>query len=394
MPEITFRQGKNEPHGRAFFDDLLILDTADSYRVLAARGVRITRGKPLTEIYRLSIPSKRLMKKPFLPTDAYRVVACGSGASLLLFPQLLPAAGLLVAVRIPLPPVRLAESISLMQETELLSPFSSRRDRLRTTVPAKLEELFYYINRIFFSEEQVSLYTLLQLVANFTGCRLGTASSVPMLPLNFSDIEWKRLTAFLLCAFLTIRRRTGTMAAMGCDSDSRQDIPPSEKAVSVLLRLQQDSLCRFPWTAAAPDAPEVSGETTADEKECPVIAMQENDAGEPTAPDTEFSEELQPLPSKASEQKPSGTDSAVREPIEEEPIEKEPPEDIRYFADHPAFRSYSVTEAPDGALVFDMTLKPDPRLSSDVAVVPERLHLYLLLEPEDPLLDPKNITLF
>lgn len=357
MPEVSFRQGKNEPHGRAFLDDLLLLDTADSYRILAARGAKILRGKPLGEVYRISAAAKRTMQKPFLPTDTYRVLSGGSGASLLLFPQLLDPTGLLVAVRIPLPPVRLAEYISLVTGTDLLSPFSLRREQLRTTVPAKLEELFYYANRIFLTEEQVSLHTLLQLIANFTGCCLGEIYSVPMLPISFSGADWRRLIAFLLCAFLTIRRRSGIVTALGCNSDAlRDDGSPAETAKALLLRLQQEHLRRFPW---AEDDPSVDSSVNATKCGDGLFAPDEADA-------------------KAPGSLPDGED---------------PQKDILYFADHPAFRPFVTDEAPDGTLVFDMPLDPSPAKSpEDIREKP--MHLYLLLKPEDPLLDPANIALF
>jgi hypothetical protein len=83
----------------------------------------------------------------------------------------------------------------------------------------QLEELFYYLDRILRPSPDSSLWTRCLLISNFVGCRLERVA-LPVTALSLSAGDDARMTLFLLCSFLTLRQKSGSVMTDGAEESS------------------------------------------------------------------------------------------------------------------------------------------------------------------------------
>ena len=132
-------------------------------------------------------------------------------------------AGVLLAARLPIPAPTLLALLRYLRRDDIAVSPAVRARYPDTALPdgeicEDVTRLFYYVDRIFDdgTRFRIGLWSRMLLIAEFVGCRLDeTGLSVTPPPLSCGDTA--RLTAFLLCAMLDLRRMDGRIRAENRD---------------------------------------------------------------------------------------------------------------------------------------------------------------------------------
>ncbi|MBQ8431525.1 MAG: hypothetical protein IJX28_01445 [Clostridia bacterium] len=219
VPEAEQLEHKQRPTSRELWEDLAVLDAGNAYRILAARGEDFTVGEDF--FLRCPIPTEhRPLLAALSPRSPRLLLPTRDGRTLLLFAEGAALTGLVLAVRLPLPPTATLRALHFLNSDDLLFPaaLSPKKDpspRVEDEeVCRRLSEVLYYLNRILAPGSRVGLWTRCLLIANFTGCPLDRASLPTQVP-PLGDYDEARLRFFLLCAFLSLRGSAGSIGARG-----------------------------------------------------------------------------------------------------------------------------------------------------------------------------------
>ena len=210
VPESVFFDNKDQSGCRIFHDNCAIINAVDNYRLIAARGIDIPIGEPFFDTLSISDEETDRLQKFLQTQEEYLLLSCQK-STLIVFAALLQNTGLLLVVQVSYCKKDVQKSIENARR-DAFSPIFHPDNIVFQEEPRlqeKLAEIFYYTDRILQPPPTLGLWTRLLLIANFVGCRLehvSLSASFPTLPKKHQDV----LTAFLLCAFLIFRHRTGT----------------------------------------------------------------------------------------------------------------------------------------------------------------------------------------
>lgn len=210
VPELLMTEGKDQPHMRVCREECALLDPANKYRVLAGRGIDLKIGEPFAPFAALPASERDFMERALARTN--RVLVNGKRGPLLIFGDLLPYSGLLFVVAPHFDERTLRRGLYWTAHAGFTAEIpifeeSLPLQREDEEVCRALEEMFYYLDRIFSDLPTPGLWTRTQLIANFAGCLLDQVQLPPEMP-DIPRGERLRLTAFLLCAFFTMRRHS------------------------------------------------------------------------------------------------------------------------------------------------------------------------------------------
>ena len=232
VPESVFFDNKDQSGCRIFHDNCAIINAADKYRLIAARGIDIPIGEPFFETLSISDEETNCLQKFLQTQEEYILLSCQK-STLIVFSALLQNTGLLLVVQVSYCKKDVQKSINNARR-DAFSPIFHPDNIVFPEEPKleeKLAEIFYYTNRILQPPTTLGLWTRLLLIANFVGCRLehvSLSASFPTLPKNHQDV----LTAFLLCAFLIFRHRTGKNRITSPNENIGKVQPLSEESQS------------------------------------------------------------------------------------------------------------------------------------------------------------------
>lgn len=206
VPELYFQNQKDLPKSRIFHDDCAVVHVSDSFRIIAARGMEESIGKPLFDALNVTLPKDDRFVT-FLETEESCVLLPAGEDSLLLFSAWYRATDLLLAVRLHAPEEKVRKVLDLAQRSAINSVFRHEEETTDSAdVERRLEEIFYYTTKILTPREEIWNHCLT--VSNFIGCRLEGLSLPVSIPKLDAD-EFHRLTAFLVCTLLELRHRYG-----------------------------------------------------------------------------------------------------------------------------------------------------------------------------------------
>ena len=217
LPESLFLAGKDQEPVRVCREEVALIELIGNFPIVAARGRGLRVGEPFAPLAELSAAARELLLSTLAAND--RVLMAYQGSAVLLFGDLLSSSVLLLAVRVAHKPDSVRRTLALLGKSEfvpLFFPASSSttlHERDRAAYQALLE-LFYYIDRVLGSGEALGLWTKTLTVANFAGCLLDRVA-LPVESVALLPKEEGRLTAFLLCLFLSLRSELANSQAQG-----------------------------------------------------------------------------------------------------------------------------------------------------------------------------------
>lgn len=266
IPEAFFLDQKDKQHMRICREDLVLVDPADGYRVVAGRGKESLAGEPFAPLVRLSKSERNFLKQSL--GRRMRLLLQGKNEPILVFSDLLEASGLLLVICPRYDTENLQRGLALLQKGEFVSSNGSGAGAPSprngdAAVCSYLQELFYYLDRIFSVSEELRPWTTAALIANLAGCRADFAA-MPTEAVALMPTDRLRLLAFLLCLFLSMREDAISATATGEISElsislSASPLLPTGKASACSYRFLQLpafrdislSLCNGGWALEA-----------------------------------------------------------------------------------------------------------------------------------------------
>ena len=233
LPEIDLLAQKKSFSARHCREDCAVVSAVDPSRVLACR-CRIASGRSPdpaatpTSLFGIPASDLQFLKSHLAPhrllvlagSPSPVLVSCdlleAAEVLLMLSPHQADADALLRALTVRLANTEILISPSLCQ----ISPTAHRND---PQIEELILEWMFYASRIGAEQERIGLRTRAMLIANFTGCRTEVAEPCED-ELSLSRVVCHRVSAFLLCALLTLRDRDGDPHT---PSDTANEVAPA-----------------------------------------------------------------------------------------------------------------------------------------------------------------------
>lgn len=242
IPEAFFLDRKDEAHMRVCREDLVLVDPFDEYRVVAGRGKELCLNEPFEPILQLPRSERKFLKaslgqKPHL-------LLRKKNKPLLVFGDWLESSGLLLVLCPNCDAESLQRALALMQRddfacSEIASTNFPSPKHGDGAVLEYLQELFYYLDRIFSTSKELGLWTVASLTANLAGCRADFGAMTTE-PLSLFPLDRMRLSAFLLCLFLSMREEASVASASASVSETEVSL-----SVSSVLPSGTASACGY-----------------------------------------------------------------------------------------------------------------------------------------------------
>ena len=226
VPESLFLDQKDEAHMRVCREDFVLVDPANGYRVVAGRGKGICEGEIFEPLRKMPKAEREFMERAL--ARHRRIFLQGRDGPILVFGELLAASGLLLVLCPRFDVLSVRRGLLLLRKNEFacsekLEEHAPTPRRGDVSVCDCLQEIFYYLDRILLPSKDTALWTSAALIANFAGCRADfgamPAESVALLP-----HDRLRLSAFLLCLFLSMRNQSIAASVRGELSESAVSI--------------------------------------------------------------------------------------------------------------------------------------------------------------------------
>ena len=201
VPEKSFLSGKDARFCRAAFEDCFVVDFHNGPNIIAS-----CRG---TEQIETSMADTAALLTLFDEKNEFLILPSSQGTFLVYpaWPQLELALAFLLKER--------AEDIEKAYQNAKQYAFSMIFDaddkseiNQRLNLKTKLCVLDFYVKRLFGDERETNVTAQILMLANLVGCRLHKMS-VSRVSVNLDEREMERISAFLCCAFMTMRRYNG-----------------------------------------------------------------------------------------------------------------------------------------------------------------------------------------
>jgi len=210
LPESLLMRDKDQDHIRLSSEACAVLDPFDGYRVIACRGQGLSVGERFLPIRSLPPAEQRFLDASLGQRE--HIFLQNGKLAVLLFSDFLSFTGLCLAIL----PQGDARAIRRVLHFLGRDAFRSAPEHAEESVTPHagddalcrhMAELFYYLDRIGKPSASVDLRTRVQWLCNFTGIRLRD-TRLPALSVSLTRAEEVRLTVFLLCLFLSLRRKS------------------------------------------------------------------------------------------------------------------------------------------------------------------------------------------
>ena len=204
VPEASFLSGKDARFCRAAFENCFVIDVHSLNCIASSKE---ERGIDLS----MATAAKLLS----LFDGSHELLALPSPQGTLLFYPAWPHLGLGLAFL-------LKEDVEIVQKAYQNAKryaFSMIFDAEKETegtpqaaLEVKLCMLRSYMDHLFGEKRQTNIMAQVLMIANLMGCKLHKVSAARVDAI-FDDIESERLSAYLCCVFMTMRRYNGTVSA-------------------------------------------------------------------------------------------------------------------------------------------------------------------------------------
>lgn len=216
LPELMLLRNKAQGGVRVMREDCAVLDAVNGFSPIAMRFSACARRDAGQAPFSFD-RNTRIRLRGLLRQGLPILLDGTEDSSLLILPTLLEATGTVMAIRAPLSAPTLLRALRLCGRTDVICAIDDMEDTHRapslTQETAEwLEELLFYTDRILGNDRDIGLLSRALLIAAFTGCRPDTLA-LPCSPLPISSRDGQRLTAFLLCVFLSLRTERGRLVA-------------------------------------------------------------------------------------------------------------------------------------------------------------------------------------
>ena len=235
VPETFHTSPKRQNACRLFWEELAVVDPEKDFCILASRGNSLPVGSNFFKTCGVLLRDSALLRS-HLPKERRFLLPASNGCVLMLG-DLLGETGLFLGLLLPQDAEDVLCALLRMGRGELVAPPELLPKGGLLSRPydeelcRRLEELFYYLDRILIQTPEASLWTRCLLIANFVGCRLERVA-LPVEAPRLSKGDDACMTMFLICSFLTLRQKNGRVQAEGVTLDTLEKEPNYRCTVS------------------------------------------------------------------------------------------------------------------------------------------------------------------
>ena len=212
VPEENFLRGKDARFCRAAFEDCFVVDVHKGIRVIAS-----TRGEKNLEVSMAdaaNLLTRERGKKEIL-------ILPSSHGTLLFYPAW-QSLGLSLAFFLPESPEEVEKAYQNAKRYAFSMVFNNEADEENNQnqqLETKLCVLDFYINSLFGDKRETNITAQILMLANLVGCRLHE-TTVSRMSINFDEREAEKISAFLCCVFMTMRRYNGRISTYDETADN------------------------------------------------------------------------------------------------------------------------------------------------------------------------------
>ncbi len=222
LPEIQLLEDKKKDGVRLLREDCAVLSVEHDFQPIAYRSALQREGRVPADWLIADSKKRALLRRAAQMNET--VLLTGKADCLMVFQSLLEATGTVFVVRAPFSAAALSRALHLCGRNCTVLPEPGLGDVRGATLTDELcrwlEEILFYTDRIF-RDISLCAMTRAQIISEFLGCRTDRFS-LPTEHLPISRTDDLRLTAFLLCVFLSLRARDGRLAAELAPSEDGQ----------------------------------------------------------------------------------------------------------------------------------------------------------------------------
>ena len=205
VPEATFLSGKDARFCRAAFEDCFVLDLHNSPTVIAScRGA---------EQIKTSMADTAALLTLFDGRNEFLTLPSSQG-TLLIYPAW-PRLGLALAFLLKEEVEEVEKSYQNAKRyafSQVFETDGSTEINQRLNLETKLCTLEFYRDRLFGNKRETNVVAQILMIANLMGCRLHEMS-LARTNVTLNEFEIERLSAYLCCIFMTMRRYNGKVSA-------------------------------------------------------------------------------------------------------------------------------------------------------------------------------------
>ncbi len=212
VPEETFLSGKDARFCRAAFENCFVVDVKDDTRIIAACRKGELIGTSLAKSFSLSMAETASLINLFNGSNAFLTLPCPAGTLLAYpaWPHLEFALVFLLKENI--------ETVEKAHQNAQRYAFSAIFDAEKegendpqAETENKLRILDFYMDHLFGAKRETNVTAQILMIANLVGCKLHEMS-VSRISVTLDEREMERMSAYLFCTFMTMRRYNGEVS--------------------------------------------------------------------------------------------------------------------------------------------------------------------------------------
>ena len=212
VPEENFLRGKDARFCRAAFEDCFVVDVHKGIQVIAS-----TRGEKNLEVSMADAANLLTRER-----GKKEILMLPSSRGTLLFYPAWQSLGLALAFFLPESPKEVEKAYQNAKRYAFSMVFNNEADEENNQnqqLETKLCVLDFYINSLFGDKRETNITAQILMLANLIGCRLHE-TIVSRMNINFDEREAEKISAFLCCVFMTMRRYNGRISTYDETADN------------------------------------------------------------------------------------------------------------------------------------------------------------------------------
>ena len=227
VPEENFLRGKDARFCRAAFEDCFVVDIHKGIHVIAS-----ARGEKNLEVSMADAANLLTWER-----GKKEILILSSSHGTLLFYPAWQSLGLALAFFLPESPEEVEKAYQNAKRYAFSMVFNNEADEENNQnqqLETKLCVLDFYINSLFGDKRETNIPAQILMLANLIGCRLHE-TTVSRMNINFDEREAEKISAFLCCVFMTMRRYNGRISTYDetADNSLNSTHVPQEYGISI-----------------------------------------------------------------------------------------------------------------------------------------------------------------
>ena len=215
LPESAFLEGKQRLGARICREDCAVIDVLQNYTILASRGFDLPIGADFRRLVGMKKSTERALSK-LLQTNQ-QIILSADGKPWFLFGQWLKSSGILLAIRPNCLFCAIPEALSVLNHSDFVF-LSTASDEKPSSEDCKtayevLTDILYQVSYLIHRDDTCTADRLIAHVAAFAGYRVDFETVSALAGFRADSQTMQRIVPFLLCSFLYLRGKNGSLTA-------------------------------------------------------------------------------------------------------------------------------------------------------------------------------------